>query len=149
LAVNAANPNMAMRGHADYSCAVTFSRPLRRWLSGWLAFTVLFTQLAVAAYACPGQAVVAMPCAMTMADGDMPAMDADQPGLCAKHCQPDSPAPDPVHALSVSGPPPSAVLTLEPAVEAQGERAAWTAKRRARDRAPPPPLGVLHCCWRI
>jgi hypothetical protein len=132
-----------------YSCAVTFSRQLRRWLSGWLAFTVLFTQLAVAAYACPGQAVVVMPCAMAMGNGDMPATDEDQPGLCAKHCQPDSPAPDPVHALSVGGPPSIAVLTLEADSPAQGEVAAWTAKRRARDRAPPPPVSILHCCFRI
>jgi hypothetical protein len=99
--------------------------------------TMLFAQLATAAYACPSR----QPCAMTE--------DAAHPALCAKHCQPDSPAPEPVHVLPLGGPPPDPVLSVAPA-EASGDvSAAWTARRLARDRAPPPALGVLHCCYRL
>ncbi len=109
---------------------------------------MLFAQLATAAYACPSRALGAMPCAMAMAEGEASLPDADQPALCAKHCQPDSPAPDPAHVLTVGAPPPRAVLWTEPAGPG-GETASWTAKRRARDRAPPPALAVLHCCYRL
>jgi hypothetical protein len=76
---------------------VSISRRMRRWLSGWLALTLLFTQLATAAHACPkqdatarGAAIAAM--AETVAMGDCagaPAsvMDADQPNLCKAHCE--------------------------------------------------------------
>jgi hypothetical protein len=67
-------------------------RRTQRWLSGWLAALLLFTQLMTAAYACPA---VAHAPASTQAMADMPdcaghrgaAMDPEQPLLCQAHCQ--------------------------------------------------------------
>jgi hypothetical protein len=57
----------------------------RRHIAAWLAILgIVFAQLAVAAYACPGMpppqdsAVPAIPCAE---------MDMDAPALCERHCQ--------------------------------------------------------------
>jgi hypothetical protein len=69
---------------------MALSRRLRRWLSGALTTAILFTQLAVAAYACPpADAARALPVAMAgMPDcheadgGGNPA----QPQLCKAHC---------------------------------------------------------------
>lgn len=71
----------------------------RGWLSGWLVALLLYAQLATAAYACPrletamagaagtvGTASAAM-AGMPGCDGDMPALDPDQPQLCKAHCE--------------------------------------------------------------
>lgn len=69
------------------------SRRHRGWLSSWLVAVVLFTQLAMAAYACPQLAPVPADAAATMAamsgcDGSMPTrMDPEQPQLCKAHCE--------------------------------------------------------------
>ena len=79
-------------------------RRLVRWLASGLAVTLLFMQLATAAYACPAAigtapAVVDMP-EMPGCDGKMPGtMDADQPLLCQAHCQQGSQAVHPTPAL--------------------------------------------------
>lgn len=128
-------------------------RILLRGLSGWLITTILFAQIAVAAYVCPqaqprSSAHAAMPCA-DMAD--MAATpDADQPALCHQHCQPDpsQPAVD----LEVTAATAMVVLLLfvlsPTAVTSVGGSTGQTRWRR-RDRAPPPPHSILHCCHRI
>jgi len=75
---------------------------LVRWLSSGLAVTLLFMQLATAAYACPAigsaPAVADMP-EMPGCDGMvLGAMDADQPLLCQAHCQQGSQAVHPTPA---------------------------------------------------
>jgi hypothetical protein len=68
-----------------------------RWLCSGLAVTLLFMQLATAAYACPAT-IGAAPAAVEMAempgcDGNMPGtMDPNQPLLCQAHCQQGSQA---------------------------------------------------------
>lgn len=70
---------------------MALSKRLRRWLSGALTTTILFTQLAVAAYACPTAQQLAHVPAVAMAgmpdchDADEPAGTA-QPQLCKAHC---------------------------------------------------------------
>jgi len=67
-----------------------FSRRLRRWLSGALGATILFTQLAVAAYVCPpSNPARAAPAAMAgMPDCHEAEEESDsqQPQLCKAHC---------------------------------------------------------------
>jgi hypothetical protein len=67
------------------------SRRHRSWLSGWLIAVLLFSQLAMAAYACPQLAPAAADAAMAAmpgCSGDMPVrMDPDQPQLCKAHCE--------------------------------------------------------------
>ena len=133
--------------------AVLNRRTLLRGLSVWLISTILFAQIAVAAYVCPQTqsgtgAHVAIPCA------DMAAMvatpDADQPALCHQHCQPDpsQPAAD----LGVTAAIAMVALLLfvlsPTAVTPVGGLTGLTRWRR-RDRAPPPPHSILCCCYRI
>jgi hypothetical protein len=74
---------------------VRFSQRLRARLIGLLSVALLFSQIAVAAYACPAMgeragsadvaAMAGMPCAEMMAAG-VP-LDPEQPMLCMQHCQ--------------------------------------------------------------
>jgi hypothetical protein len=132
------------------------TRARRAW-AGWLIVALLFVQGAAAAYACPLLASIGtpdaamspdMPCAEMMARGLM--TDDAQPGLCIEHCKGSSAqATEPVQGPAV--PPPGwlpaftlATLLAEPA----DAHVRATAERRS-SRAPPRPLSVVHCCWRI
>ncbi len=125
-------------------------RMLRRWLSGWLVMAMLFTQLAIAAYACPQMPMPGQPCAEMMTQGIAP--DVDQPGLCHQHCLAQTPTQAADHAT------PMVVATLAlllfvllPTAVVRSCGCAWLIRqrRRDRDRAPPPPHSILHCCHRI
>lgn len=132
-------------------------KSLRRWFSGWLVLTILFTQVATAAYVCPmaapaGQregssAMAGMPCAEMMSGGGIQALDPAQPGLCLHHCMDGSQTFEPAHAPSV---PASALLpTLTLRMPERQGLPAWSAHRRSRERAPPLPHSLDHCCFRI
>jgi hypothetical protein len=105
-------------------------------------FSLLFTQLALASYVCPGS--------VTMADmSHCAGMDKAQPGLChasghAAHQsldKPDLPQIPPFHAV---GP----VLTIiVPDLAAHTPPALPAAPLLARAAAPP--LAIRHCCFRI
>ena len=115
--------------------------------------SLLFMQLAVAAYACPGStsqvsesaatAEAGMPCA-----GDMSlSTDEDQPGLCQAHCQ-STPqtvekvqAPSPVDAAAVGF-----AFTISEAVAAPP---AGPVQAPLLLRAAAPPIAVRNCCFRI
>lgn len=133
-------------------------RNLLRWLSGWLITAILFSQLAVAAYVCPqppaaadhgAAAMAGMPCAAMM--GAASALDPDQPGLCLQHCQFGSTGAQPAdHAAAVIVAFVALLLfTLIPTVARPAGGLAWLTRQRRRDRAPPPPHSILHCCHRI
>ncbi|MCY7319215.1 MAG: hypothetical protein LH617_10910 [Ramlibacter sp.] len=128
--------------------------PRRRRLTTVLfaLFSLLFMQLAVAGYSCPGfdarvqdisaMAKAGMPCAESMAM----VLDDQMPSLCAAHCQSAQPACS------------DAALTV-PAMVAVGNvdypvlfavtppAAVFGAPLLAR--ATPPPLAVRNCCFRI
>lgn len=101
-------------------CPMVFSRRLRRWVSGALLMTMLFMQLATAAYACPQleMALQGSEMAATMAGCDnMPAqMDAQQPQLCKAHCDRDAQNTSSALAPDLQ-PNPSAALLLMGSVE--------------------------------
>ena len=141
---------------------MTFSRALRRRLSGWLAMAILFMQLATAAYACPANAanrapgemaaaaMAGMPCAEAMAQGT--ALDAEQPGLCQQHCQfghTQQPS-DPWPLLQAPAATPLLLFVLAPAaLPAVAPGWAQRARARTHERAPPLAHSILHCCFRI
>jgi hypothetical protein len=140
-----------------------FRHTLRRWLSSWLVLAVLFTQLATAAYACPmavaaaGQglgsaataaATSATPCAERMSGGGA-ALDPEQPGLCMQHCTDGSQTFDPANAPSVPAPALLPALTLRLPAAASLGLSAWAAQQRSRERDPPVPHSIDHCCYRI
>lgn len=132
----------------------------RLWLAGFLALTFLTVQLAAAAYACAGGRYVVHP-AMDMGAvegmADMAescpemAKNASQDssrhdGLCLEHCQAGSKTADHVSPQIPAFLPvllgqiePTPIAATVPLILAQADAIA---------RAPPPPLSILHCCFR-
>ena len=126
---------------------------------------LLFMQLAVAGYSCPGvesrmqemqemqdveaMARAGMPCAESMALAVAMAMATDdvQPNLCQAHCQSaqaagDNPAPQvPVAAVD------HGAFLMSSAAVASPMRSAPQASLLARATAPP--LAIRNCCLRI
>ncbi len=115
--------------------------------------SLLFMQMAVAGYACPGvgpkvaeaaaMAEAGMPCAESMTMN----MDNEQPNLCHAHCQADSqsahkyqlPSLVTVDALPTA---PALQVALMPFVEAPLQ-----APHLRRTTAPP--LSIRNCCFRL
>jgi hypothetical protein len=115
-------------------------------------FSLLFTQLALASYACPGLAPEA-PMVVAMADSDMASMpncegmDAAQPSLChayghVVHQSLDKSDVPPLPPLLAVGP---ALFVLMPEVEPTLPELHTVSL--LRDTAPP--LAIQHCCFRI
>ena len=114
--------------------------------------SLLFMQLALAGYSCPGveskvqqaaaMAEAGMPCARTMSMS----MDDEQPGLCHAYGQAGQQASD-NHPLQVP------VVALPPGLAF--ERASLEAPVRSAPqasllaRATAPPLAIRNCCLRI
>jgi hypothetical protein len=132
-----------------------FNRRARTWWSRSLIASLLFLQLATAAYACamhstPADASMAgMPCAEAMAGGDMATMDPDQPGLCHEHCKGGSQTIEPAATVALAAPAMVMLFVITAPAAPEGEASVWQAQRVERDSAPPPPLAILHCCFRI
>lgn len=119
---------------------------------------LLFSQIAVAAYACPAigergsadaAAMAGMPCAEMMAAG-VP-LDPEQPTLCLQHCQFGSTTQVVDHVPAVFAP-----VTAFPAlftVSVDGRMdlglSSWAENERLRDRPPPLAHSIAHCCYRI
>jgi hypothetical protein len=128
----------------------------RRWrvitaiLSLW---ALLFTQSAVAAYACGGAAQAlqvaqmteaGMPCAESMSK----AMDDEQPALCHAHCQSaqktvDNSPLQPLASLVQLG----AVLTVKPPSTPVPD--GHVVQASVLRPSAGPPLAISHCCFRI
>jgi len=132
------------------------NRTARLWWSRWLIASLLFLQLASAAYACSmssaaaGEAPMAgMPCAQAMANGGLPAMDPEQPGLCLEHCKGGSLTIEQGASASVASPALLALFFVAAATEEPDESSVWLAQERSRDVAPPASHAILHCCFRI
>jgi len=111
-------------------------------------FSLLFTQLAVASYSCPQQSTVNHASVMQ----DMPGctgMDAQQPSLCAAHCDAGHQSLDAAAAPQVL---PfiacQLALVLPPIVSAVSGLAAPAASLPLT-RSTAPPLAIQHCCFRI
>lgn len=116
-------------------------------------WALLFAQLALAGYACPGAAKSAamaamaetgMPCAQTMSA----AMDEEQPALCHAHCQAAQPSADTYQPPALAtfaqlG----AVLTVPTGSGGTGAAAAPPGYTFPPD--PWPNLAIRHCCFRI
>ena len=125
------------------------SRPVRYLAALLTMASLLFAQLALAAYVCPGMhagaTVAAAMASMPGCDG----MDMDQPALCHAHQQtgnqsldkPDLPAVQPFT-------PGALVLTLAPAPLAAQPSFEVPATLHL-SHATAPPLAIQHCCFRI
>ena len=136
-----------------------FSRLLRRRLASFMVLVMLALQMATAAYACPGlsggaqsgqsPAMAAMPgCAQS---AQMPGgmMDPDQPGLCQAHCNADSTASSDQGSNTLQLPAPTPVLFAWALFFAIPLRGPHLSRAPKTERATPPPLSILHCCYRV
>lgn len=126
------------------------SRGITLLIAVW---AILFGQLALAAYDCPGLARAAeiaqmaeagLPCVETMSQ----AVDEEQPGLCHAHCQSAQSSADTYQ------PPVLATLAqLGPVLVLAGLHGPSRGLRPpSADAAPPaagPPLAIRNCCFRI
>ena len=136
------------RGALPRSTIGHMKRPIR-FLATWLALcAVLFSQLALAAYACP---FLAAPVEMTaqMPEGcDGMALDLEQPTLCRAHAQQGDQSLD---KPLVSLPQPALLQGLagewqtDPGMDpgTPGEQRSLLA------RATAPPVALRNCCLRI
>jgi hypothetical protein len=144
--------------------AMLMPRILRRWIARLLLGTLLFAQLAVAAYACPtvtpaSQNPYGAPSAMGATnapaiafdageafDGVLP--DAVQPGLCLTHCQSGQQNADTKSAPGVPLAMMYAAYPLEvahPTAVSGFHRPTETGLIVHSD----PPHAILHCCFRL
>ena len=129
------------------------TRACRRLVARCLIAALLFLQLAVAAYACPGLAAQAgRPVSAAMADdrpvhAGCPMADKRQPNLCREHCERNSQALDqsPPAALALPVLPLLAVVATEPA----NHRAESVDSRELLARATAPPAAIRFCVFRI
>jgi hypothetical protein len=132
---------------------MTFTRSFRQMICRLLIGTLLFAQLAVAAYACPGTSSMAAARAGGSSDAGMAMpcadMDTAAPNLCAEHCRHGQQAADhspvlmPMPALF------SLLYALPSAVSIDEDAASTLASPRVASTRAAPPLAILHCRWRI
>lgn len=117
---------------------------------------LLFMQLAMAAYACPGglnkgggtdqplaTAMADLPCAEAMA----PVGDAEQPGLCAAHCKADSQSADKYQPPVLASP--SAGVIDYPLLRTILAPMDPPAQAFLLTRSTLPSVAVRHCCFRL
>lgn len=115
--------------------------------------SLLFMQLAVAGYACPGKQSVIQP-ATAMAETVMPCaesmktnLDDAQPNLCEAYCHADSQSAykyqlQPFLAVDALPSAPALQLALLPVVEVP-------LPTPHLQRATAPPLAIRNCCFRL
>ena len=146
---------------------MSLSRALRQSVSRLLIGVVLFAQLAVASYACPGLKVmnsVGNGGAATAMHGvvadtaaepaAMPAgcdqLDPDAANLCAEHCHQGQQSADAANVPAVSPGIPTFLYSLpfEPK-HSLGSGRSFPAPDARLDAAPEPPHAILHCVFRI
>ena len=143
----------------------SLSRRTRRFTALLALVSLLFMQMAVAGYVCPGStgagsksyeavklSMAGMPCADMMATNPDDSQlqqpnQPNQPNLCRAHCQSGQQSadkyemPSPVHFTALP-----ANFTL-PLIDSVFSGASLQAPALKRTTAPP--LAVLHCCLRL
>jgi hypothetical protein len=114
---------------------------------------LLFSQLAVAAYACPAllhAAAASMPQSADRSDngnGPCTGHDAARPGLCQFHCNPPELS---LNHAQIDAPPVLLVASHPLSESCEPKALASTARPADRPlRSHAPPLSILHCCFRI
>lgn len=127
------------------------SRALTKIIGRLLVGVVLFAQLAVASYACPGMTDWA---AVATAASDMPPgceqMDPVTPSLCAAHCQPDPQSADTMAAPMVKAGMPNVLYLIPLAPQRSlGDGRSPPVADACLAAAPEPPHAILHCVFRI
>ncbi|HCY62240.1 MAG TPA: hypothetical protein DHV59_05305 [Oxalobacteraceae bacterium] len=130
------------------------SRPSRFFAVLLAVVSVLFSQLAMAAYACPGmltdQAMaMAMAAEIEHVMPDCEQMDSAQPALCHAHMQAGDQTLDKPPSPNV---PPTVAVLLMPAMSdlhLAHPPVVFYADTAGLRRASEPPLSIRNCCFRI
>jgi len=128
------------------------SRPLRAIATIVMLFSLLFAQLAVAAYACP---ILSQPPNLTAVSmPDMPGctgMDIDKssPALCGAHCDTGHQSADTSAAPVVQPFVPCALELILPSMERSAPSQALSVASLPMTRVTSPPMAIQHCCFRI
>lgn len=129
---------------------MTLSRPSRFLAALVTLFCLLFTQLAVAAYACPGAgAMTAAASGASMPDcTDMEMPQSPQSMLCAAHCEAGHQSLDTPGAPHVQ---PFVAGALAVVLSGDSGRYAPVTAPQADSltRSTAPPLTIRNCCFRI
>ena len=137
------------------------SRPSRLITAVILLFSMLFMQLAVAAYACPvllGAANQAMPIETvtldqaSMGQSDMSgctAKDMAQPSLCHAHDHSGNQSLDKPHLPDVVPFIPAALVVTLVALDPADRPAYFSSDSTLLMRTAAPPLSIRNCCFRI
>ena len=136
---------------------MTILRPSRVIGALLAIISMLFMQLVLAGYVCPKAPVDAPAASMSVSAGpvamaDMPdceQMDVVQPGLCHANAHPLDPSLQKPELPSVQPFVASTIAlvlmhVVEPTVSNQFQR-----NSVRQSGAPPPPLAIRHCCFRI
>lgn len=127
-----------------------FPRPQRVIAALITVLSLLFTQLAVAAYACPDLTMAAMSAkAMQEAMPGCTEMDMAKPGLCQAHCASghqslDAPAAPHVGVFIATG-----LVIVLPAGIVFNPELPTRVSATLMKRSTAPPLAIRHCCFRI
>ena len=108
--------------------------------------SLLFMQLAVAAYACPMQ-TQDKPVAMSMADCH--GMDRMNPSLCQAHAEAGKQSLDKAATPTVQPFIPAAVLVEVAGLELLMPPALAIFAPSVTSPGASPPIAILHCCFRI
>lgn len=132
---------------------MTRNRRTRLTTALFALISLLFMQLSVASYACPGaeakvaaisaMAEASMPCAQSMTVN----MDEDQPNLCKAHCQAGQQVADKYELsapVALTALPPDFLM---PVVAPVLQGAPMQAPHLMRTTAPP--VAIRHCCFRL
>ena len=115
-------------------------------------FSLLFTQLAVAAYACPDMAPVK---AAVMVDAagqpmqDCPMNDKQSPSLCAAHAKASPLSVDKADSAPIAPFMAGALLAVIALPEQAGETAFSLHPDSVRPLGVAPPIPILNCCFRL
>jgi hypothetical protein len=123
-------------------------------------FSLLFMQMAVASYACPGlqvaggsESVVGAEEPMTAMPGcdqpDLAQLDAAQPALCHAHCLDAKTSLDKPEVPSVSPAVPIVSAILVPLLPLLAEPRPAPQQPFFLRRTTAPPISIRHCCFRI
>jgi hypothetical protein len=127
------------------------SRPSRVIAAIITIFSLLFTQLALASYACPG--LNAATPAATAPDAapmsDCANMDMDQPGLCHTHCQAGNQTADTPQAPLVQPFVAAQLSVVLSGAESVATSLALQPQGELLKRSTAPPLAIRNCCFRI
>lgn len=131
---------------------MTMTGAFKHWVCRLMVGVILLAQMSVAAYACPGMTpsndqLSAMAAAMVDCDQMAGQLDKANPGLCAEHCHPTQQS-DHTQVPTVPAMLMISLYTVALMVDAS-EPDGLTSTADSRIQAAPPPLSILHCCFRI